>query len=136
MAIFAGTRWIGERFTEGSIEALLLFKPSHRSGKPADSPSPLSDTLQKDAHGFIEMMDHKVHILLIPKTRVAEILFALVIAYDLVVCHEYKVGGMNPLQRLRDNVTLKPASDSALAVHLSVLIERSTRQFKEEARDQ
>lgn len=136
MAIFAGTGWIGERFAKRSIETLLFLEPSHSSGKPTDPPLPLSDTLQKDAHRFIEMMNYELHMLSVSTTRVAEVLLALIITHDLMVRHEYKIGGMNPFQCLRDDMTFKPASDSALAVHLSVLIQRSTRQFKKEARDQ
>ena len=127
MAIFAGTGWIGKRFAKRSIKTLLFLKSSHSSGKPADPPLPLSDTLQEDAHEFIEIINYELHMLLVSTTLVAEVLVALIITHDLMVRHEYEMGGMNPFQCLRDDMTFEPASDSALAVHFSVLIQRSTR---------
>ena len=46
-----------------------------------------------------------------------------------MIGHEDQIAGMNPFQRLNDQLTLKPTSDAAFAVHLPVLIERSTRQL-------
>ena len=69
------------------------------------------------------MMNYKLHIIPISTTHLAKILVAVVIAYDLMICHEYKIVGVNPFQCFKDNLTLKPASDTSLAVHLSVLIE-------------
>lgn len=121
MASFAGTRKVGNRVAKGSIEALLLLKPPHRSGKSANTPSPFNDTLQKDAHRLIKMMNYELQILLISTTHVAKILVAFVIAYDFMICHEYKIVGMNPFQRFKDDVTLKPASDTSLAKLDSVI---------------
>ena len=101
------------RFAKGSIEALLLLKPSHCPRKPTDAPSPFNNTLQEDAHRLIEMTDHELHILSISTAQVAKVLVTLVIAYDLMIGHEDQI-----------------------AVHLPVLVERSTHQLKEEARDQ
>ena len=69
-------------------------------------------------------------------TRVAEVLVAFIVIYDLMICHEHKIGGMNAFQRRTDNMALKPVSDIAFAVQFPVLIKRSTRQFKKEIRDQ
>lgn len=81
-------------------------------------------------------MYHELDILSISITQAIEILVPLIIVYNLVVYHEYKVGGMNPFQRLTDDMTLKPTSNDALAVHLAVLIERRTYQLKEETGNQ
>ena len=82
------------------------------------------------------MIYHELDILSISITQAIEILVPLIIVYNLVIYYEYKIGEINPFQRLTDDIILKPISDDALIVHLAVLIERRTCQLKEETGNQ
>ena len=74
---------------------MLLLKPPHRLGESADPPLPFNDALQKDVHRLIKMMDYELYILSVSTTKVAKVLVTLVIAYDIMICHECKIAGMN-----------------------------------------
>ena len=68
-------------------------------------------------------MNYKLHIISISTTYLIKILVAVVIVYDLIICYEYKIVEVNSFQRFKDNLILKLASNTSLAVHLFVFIE-------------